>query len=178
MTVAPDIIRPGHFAVVNTGTSVEWKIRAAEFASSLAEGKAHVSEWDHAVICSAVLPGGKIMIVEAEPGGASEVPWHYEDRPHLWSYGIPLRGVPVQVASAAARRYVGTPYSYADYAALALHDMHVPFPGLKNYIADSGHMICSQLVDQVCQDIGVHLFDDGRWPGYVQPWQLGVLLKA
>jgi hypothetical protein len=30
----------------------------------------------------------------------------------------------------------------------------------------------------VYQDAGVHLFDDGRWPGYVTPKSLANLLLA
>ena len=33
-------------------------------------------------------------------------------------------------------------------------------------------MICSQLVDYCYLMAGVHLFNDGRWPGYVTPEDL------
>jgi hypothetical protein len=69
-------------------------------------------------------------------------------------------------------------YSYLDYVALAFHSLHIPFPGLKNYIASTRHMTCSQLVDQAEKDAGVQLFKDGRWPGYVMPSDLGRLLGA
>jgi hypothetical protein len=38
--------------------------------------------------------------------------------------------------------------------------------------------MCSQLVDQVLTGCGARLFDDGRWPGYVMPADLGRLLTA
>lgn len=77
---------------------------------------------------------------------------------------------------AAALRYQGTGYSFLDYGALALHHFHIRLPGLRHYIANTGHMICSQLVDQCYLDAGVHLFDDGRWPGYVTPGDLYQLI--
>jgi hypothetical protein len=67
------------------------------------------------------------------------------------------------------------PYSFLDYAALAAHRWHIPTPGLKRFVGDTGHMICSQLVDQAAADGGWRLFDDQRWPGFVTPgalWQL------
>jgi len=46
-------------------------------------------------------------------------------------------------------------------------------PGwLLDYVAGTGHIICSQLVDQCYLDAGVHLFDDGRFVGDVTPGDL------
>jgi hypothetical protein len=39
-------------------------------------------------------------------------------------------------------------------------------------------MMCSQLADQCRADGGSHLFDDGRWPGYVTPLDIGLLLEG
>lgn len=109
-------------------------------------------------------------IVEAMPGGA------------LLSDLEQYRGCDVawlkcpdkyrQAVAEAARGYVGVPYSFLDYGSLALHRFHIPAPRLRKYIADSGHMICSQLVDQAAMDGGWHIFDDQRWPGYVTPGSL------
>ncbi|MFD0528968.1 hypothetical protein ACFQ1I_21760 [Kitasatospora arboriphila] len=80
---------------------------------------------------------------------------------------------------AAARGYIGVPYSAADYFALGAHRLRLPVgPLIKGYVASSRHMICSQLVDQCYLDAGVHLFSDGRWPGYVTPADLAKLLLA
>jgi hypothetical protein len=49
---------------------------------------------------------------------------------------------------------------------------------LKSYVANSRHMICSQLVDQVYFAAGVHLFDDGRIDGDVTPADLVNLLLS
>lgn len=182
-------IRPGMFAVVDTGApDTGALIRFGEYLVSLTEGapgdKVEHSRWDHAVICSRITYAKSdqtgalvpvVWIVEAEPGGAVERPWHYEDRPHLWSAGI------IETPESAglyARKYIGTGYSFLDYEAIACHSLHIPAPGLKSYIATTRHLICSQLVDQSELDAGCHLFDDGRWPGFVTPYHLGLLLGS
>ena len=68
------------------------------------------------------------------------------------------------------------PYSFADYAALGAHRFHIPAPHLQTFIEESGHQICSQMVDWVYWQAEVHLFDDKRWPGYVTPNSLNTLL--
>jgi hypothetical protein len=75
--------------------------------------------------------------------------------------------------AAAALSFRGTPYSFADYAALGLHRFHVPAPRLKAFIESRKSMICSQLVDAAAMEGGWHIFDDGRWPGFVTPNDLG-----
>jgi uncharacterized protein YycO len=119
-------------------------------------------------------------IVEAEPGGAklhtlSEYPATGID----WSTGhFDLTSTQRTAIVKAALGYVGTPYSFADYGALVAHRLNLPLPFLKTFVQTSKHMICSQLVDQCYQDAGVHLFTDGRWPGYVTPGSLYDLLGA
>jgi hypothetical protein len=113
---------------------------------------------------------GNQKIVEAEPGGAllSDLS-RYTPETVTW-----LR-CPQQYRKAvadAAKGHVGTPYSWLDYAAIGTHRFHVPAPGLRGYIESSGHLICSQLCDRAAMDGGWHLFDDGRWPGYVTPGDL------
>lgn len=82
-----------------------------------------------------------------------------------------------------------TRYSFAQYPALALlgaAEQLARLTGrprrelrpawLRRYIADSGRVICSQLVDEAYHRAGVRLFDDGRTPGDVSPgdlWRLG-----
>lgn len=161
---------PGDFGLVKMGGEAGRLIRIGQWLNG--DGFA---DYEHAFIYA-----GDGQIVEAEPGGAKCVPLHYDGV--LWSTGIPrqLRPFGDQRAAIvkAARGYTGTPYSFADYLALAAHRLHIPAPGLREYIASSGHMICSQLVDQCYQDAGVHLFDDGRWPGYVTPGSLYDVLKG
>lgn len=123
---------------------------------------------------------GDGRIVEAQPGGAVEADLsEYADRPILWSTGrIELTDVQRTAIVAAARSYIGVPYSLLDYLAIAAHRFHLPGgPWLRRYIASTRHVICSQLVDAVYQEAGVQLFRDGRWPGYVRPADLAHLLK-
>jgi hypothetical protein len=116
----------------------------------------------------------------AYPGGARYVPLPcpLDQLPGaLWSTGkIPLtedQRSSILNGCAAAK---GIPYSSLDYFALAAHRLHIPAPLLKNYIASSKHMICSQLVDYMYLMADVHLFNDGRWPGYVTPADLANLI--
>lgn len=120
-----------------------------------------------------------ILVVEAMPGGAVEA-WHRGVHlSDVGGYGWAFLPAPVGLAAnvvACARKYKGVGYSALDYDALALHRFHIPAPGLKHYIDDTGHMICSQLADRAAADAGWHLFADNRWPGYVTPGDISGLI--
>jgi hypothetical protein len=96
----------------------------------------------------------------------------------LWSSGlIDLTGTQRTGITAWAMDHQDVRYSFADYGALVLHAMHVPAPGLREYIASTGHMICSWWTDAgYLYGGGVHLFSDKRWQGYVKPGDLASLL--
>jgi hypothetical protein len=122
-----------------------------------------------------VYVGGGV-IVEAEPGGARRDRLSkYASFDVVWLTCPARRGPAVAVA---ARELIGTPYSFLDYAALATHRLHIPAPGLRHYIGDSGHLICSQLADEAARRGGWHLYTDNRWPGYVTPGALFELARA
>lgn len=141
------------------------------------------SRWEHAVV---LLPGNQIL--EAEPGGAVIRPLHYDDVYWCWNiYGLlpqvqAIRNVPgaSEALSASfylqlwtvARQLEGTPYSFLDYASLIAHRLHVPAPGLRDYIKDTGHQICSQLADDFYLRLGGHVFTNQRWAGDVTPGSL------
>lgn len=97
----------------------------------------------------------------ATPGGPLT---HYEDD---------LRGAIV----AEARKLVGTPYSWLDYAAIGALHLHLPSRALREYVAASGHAQCAQLVDLVYTRADVHLFTDGRQPGDVCPADLAAWIE-
>ena len=76
----------------------------------------------------------------------------------------------------AATSLLGTKYSFLDYFALALHRFHIRPKFVERYVTDSGHMICSQLVDRVYLKAGIHLFSDGRLSQDVTPGDLANVL--
>lgn len=146
------------------------------------------SEWTHAGIIG---PHG--VTYEAARGGVHE--GHVNDlqgRPHI------VCDAPVQEAVAAAglpdveardeyernlreavvfaaRELLGTPYSFLDYVALALHHL-APKARItalvRKRVEDSKHLICSAYVDRVYDHAGIHLYDDGRLSGDVTPSDL------
>jgi hypothetical protein len=97
----------------------------------------------------------------------------------LWSTGIITLTLEQRynIRNQVTQR-LGTPYSAADYFAIGLHRLHIPAPGLRDYIEDDGHEQCAQLVDTMYDCAGEHLFTDGRWPGYVDPWDMAHRLLA
>jgi len=168
---------PGDFAVVSAGgipgRLVGW-LQELDRKLRRDADPAKYDDYQHAFIYTGL--EGDHAIIQAEPAGTD----YASLTPHgktLWSTGkIPLTDPQRALIQLAADSYLGVPYSFLDYAALILHRLHVRVPWLKRYIASTKHQICSQLVDQVYLDAGVHLFDDGRWPGYVTPADLAELL--
>jgi len=160
--------RPGDFAVVDTLTRTSRLIQLAEALS-----RGGFTMFDHAVICSRVRRDGTVYIVEATQRGAEENVWHYDDNDHLWSTGIVKTSTR---AGKAALAYLGTPYSWLDYVAVAARASHMWAPGMRHYVASTKHLVSSQLVDRAELDAGVHLFADRRWPGYVRPSDLAELI--
>jgi len=182
VTKSGKTVQPGDFAAVRTTGEIsrlikigEWSaLRARFFPRSVPSGS---EDWEHAIF---YVGGDKDMILEAEPGGAQLVPFHYNPSDVLWSAentALDLTSEQRGLASSIAAKYVGTPYSFLDYEAIALHSLHIPAPGLKRYIKSTQHLICSQLADQCRQDMNSHLFNDNRWPGYVDPLDLALLIE-
>jgi hypothetical protein len=129
------------------------------------------TRWDHAFVVTSVHP---LRVVEAEPGGAREVA--VPGAPVVWStgrLGLELTTAQREEIAAVALGFAlsKTPYSWADYLALALRRLHIPFPGLRSYIASTHHEICSALVAACYDAAGIHLFP-GEWDGYVTPAML------
>jgi hypothetical protein len=167
MSNVPRQVRPGDWFCVGPGGAASELIRIGEWLNG--DG---FHDYEHAAVVTGVHP---LTIVEAKPSGAAEVPYRYEGRNIIWSTGT-VEPPDREAVVAAARHYIGTPYSFLDYLALALHRLHIPAPGLRSDIASTGRMICSQLVDRCELHGGLHLFTDGRWPGYVTPAALADLL--
>jgi hypothetical protein len=162
--------QPGDIFITTIHGQVGAGIGLAEDVLQLVEHvKKHMdTKWRHAGVYV-----GDGMVVEAEPGGARLAALsQYDTDPMLW---VPCPEQYRTGVAAAARTLEGVPYSYLDYDAVTMHALHIPAPGLKGYIADSGHMMCSQLADHAALMGGWHLFDDGRWEGYVTPIDLAVI---
>ena len=150
----------GAFGVVRTGG---WVARGIRWVT-------------HSTVNHAFVYVGDGKIVEAEPSGAILAPIHYSDI--IWS-AAPPRGKGAAIA-AAAKKLVGTPYSWLDCACIGLAKLfgwHVPGP-VRARLNRRERLMCSQLVDTAYLDAGVHLFSDGRIPGDVSPGDLLDLIKG
>lgn len=127
-----------------------------------------LTPWD-----GATYPGEEAgpRLVQAMPHGAEEV----ELGPEFWTADhVFLRPnyrseYTAPAVARAARRYVGVPYSFADYLAIAGVHLGVRNGPIRRYVTTSKHMICSQLADQALSDAGWHVFADGRLPQDVTP---------
>ncbi|GAA3268574.1 hypothetical protein [Streptomyces lavendulae] len=162
-----EIPTPGDIGLVRVTSPTGALIRVGQWLNGDGFG-----DYQHAFL---VLPEGRL--IEAAPKGTRVGPSSDYDNAHVL-YVCPPDLTPPQrqAICAAALPYIGVPYSFLDYGAIAAHRFHLPVPGLRRYIASTRHQICSQLVDQCYEDAGVRLFTDGRWPGYVTPMALYDLL--
>jgi hypothetical protein len=123
---------------------------------------------------------GDGMLIESEMTGARIRPVsEYKPGDIYWCHGIYSTLEPGQgeEVATAARKFEGTPYSFTDYSALLLRRLHIAAPKLRAYIASTHHLICSQLCDTAHALAGRPLFD-GRWPGYVTPYDLYALDRS
>lgn len=155
---------PGDFGLTQIHGTVGKLIRFGQWLNG--DG---LHDYEHAFVYV-----GCGSVIEAEPGGARLAPLsEYRDCQVQWSTGLlGLHPAQLDRVALAAARYLGTPYSFADYAALAAKRLHLWAPGLNAYVKSSKHMICSQLVSQCYTDAGVPLFPDKRLAQDVTPGDL------
>lgn len=174
--------KPGDIGLTKITGLTGWCIRVAQ---RLNGADKRLAKFEHALIYV-----GDDWCIEAQPGGAvrSKVSERYAKREITWvsaqnqialmmSYGWSSEGLRSKLVT-TAEHFVGTPYSFLDYLAILLHHFKINFRFVKDRVASSDHMICSQLVDEVYTRNGMHLFSDGRWPGYVTPADLAQVLGA
>lgn len=163
---------PGAFFLTRIPGRTGWWVGLAQAICGMP------SRYTHAGI---VLPDDRIL--QAQPGGAVIAPLDsLTGRPHIVSDApirIALEADPDNTETSLRDTVVyealnleGTPYSFADYLALAAIHLHLPSKALRRYVEDSGHLICSALVDRAFREAGIHLYDDGRYPGDVTPADL------
>lgn len=156
--------KPGDFGVVQIGGIGGKLISLGQFLIGCP------SRFSHAFL---VLDNGQI--IQGEPGGAKI--YTESDWPGAVYSNLPLTDSQRAEIVAAGRALVGTPYSWVDYAAIGAQRLGLPFKWLRRYVSDSGHMICSQLVDAAYARAGVDLFPD-RAPGNVTPGDLARRIGA
>jgi hypothetical protein len=172
-------VTPGDFCCIPISGSVGKLVSIGEWLDG-----SGFTDYDHAEIYVGMpdTAGPYGYTFGAYPGGAKLIalPCIPDGLPDaLWSTGhISLTTGQRDAIVINSILLTGTPYSSLDYFALAAHRLRLPVPLLKNYIASTKHMICSQLVDYVYSGSGVHLFTDGRWPGFVTPADLAEVILS
>ncbi|WP_369147075.1 hypothetical protein [Streptomyces sp. R44] len=153
---------PGDFALTKIGGLT---------GRFVAAGQALVG--DAAPVQHAFVYVGNGEIVQAMPGGAELIRLEDASEPVVWSTGrFDLTAWQRTHITTAAFSLVGTPYSFLDYASIALAHWRIRPRWVREYVADSGHMICSQLVDEVYRRAGVDLLPETRLAGDVTPGDL------
>lgn len=165
------------FCVQGSSKSGRW-IRGAEVIDG---ANPDAEEFQHCGMVTKItwpISGPPIVtILEAEGGGAVEVPYHYNGAHIVWSTAIiRLKQSQRSDIAAKAKTLKGAKYGYLDYLALTLHHFKINLPGLRAYIKWSKRLICSQLVDRAYNLGGYELFTDHRWDGDVEPFQMAQLL--
>jgi cell wall-associated NlpC family hydrolase len=132
---------------------------------------------DFAPVQHALVYVGDGMVVQAMPSGAELIRLKDASPVVKWSTGlIDLSTDERYKISVEALSLVGTPYSFLDYVSIALERLGVRPRLVRDYVASTGHLICSQLVVLAYERAGVDLFP-GTFPGDVTPGDLYKLLK-
>ena len=183
--------QPGDFVCIPVAGGFGTAIEAGQYlAEKLQRQPAHLLAYDHAEIYvgqpDKAGPCGYTCSAYPDNGSADgrtgkrPLPCPPEKLPgSIWSSGtIPLTQSQRTAIVAWCEMRPSVSYSWPDYGAIAAHALHLPVPGLRDYIAGSASMICSQYSDSAYADTGVHLFSDNRWPGYCTPGDLAGLLLA
>ena len=160
------IPKPGDIGLVRIPGIAGWFIALGQ----LLLGDA--SRYTHAFI---VVDGGRA--ISAQPKGAGyDNLTTYIELGAVFARNIPLTLEERTRIVMGATNLLGTPYSFLDYLALALHRFKIRPKFVERYITASRHMICSQLVDQVYLAAGIHLFSDGRLSQDVTPGDIANVL--
>lgn len=116
-------------------------------------------------------------VMAAQPGGARKDKLTDYKNKAIYS-SIDLTPEQRSAIVEQAKQLEGIPYSFLDYLAIALARFGIKPKWLTKFIANKGHMICSQLVDFCYLQAGVHLFNDGRLPQEVTPGDLLYVLAG
>ena len=130
-------------------------------------------DFEHAFILYQAGDLADARVIEAESEGVRSAPLaEYTGRRVLWLPCPPQYSTGMQVAAVS---YIGVPYAYTDYAAVAAHRLRLPVGGvLRRIVQRSHHVICSQLA-AACADKSGWPLVRSVWPGYVTPGKLAGL---
>ena len=160
-------LRRGMFGLTQIGGLTGFFIRTGQVLVGDA------SRWTHAFI---VIDDQTIL--EAQPTGARLAPLSsvLDGRPIAASYAIRLTSEESARIADVSMKYVGVKYGFSAYLHLALTFVGIDSARLRKYLSTNRRLICSQLVDQIYHDAGIHLFDDGRAHYDVTPGDLANLL--
>lgn len=158
--------KPGDFGLVKIGGILGFFVSLGQHLAG------DSSKYTHAYI---VLDGGTVLA--AQPGGARIDKLSKYDNQAIYS-NIDLTDDQRHAIVEQARALEGLSYSFLDYLAIALARFGIKPKWLIKFIANKGHMICSQLVDFCYLKAGIHLFNDGRLPQEVTPGDLLYVLAG
>lgn len=195
MTTDITTVKPGMFGLSVIGGKVGKLVRL---------GQRIVERQDY-TYTHAFLVVDNNRVIEAEPGGATFAPLEkYADREDVVFSDLPVslavaegmaqwrtigytfpesdaaqtyEGILRRRVVAFGQQCEGVEYNYLDYFALALERMHIHLGFVQHRVERQDRMICSQLVDWAYQQVGIHLFDDGRMPFDVTPGDLEGFLR-
>lgn len=160
--------QPGDFGLTRIPGYAGWAARIGIYLNG--DGW---HRYQHAFL---VLEGDQL--IEAMPGGARIRPLTEADLAEATYSDWPLTDEQRAAICTHGRTLVGTPYSILDYLSLALVRLRIRPRWLTKYIASTKHLICSQLIDWVYLQAGVHMFHDGRFSGDVTPGDLRLVLHG
>lgn len=133
---------------------------------------------DFAPVQHALVYVGNGLVVQAMPSGAELIPLEDASPVVKWSTGlVPLTDFQRARIAYEAKCLVGTPYSFLDYLSITLERLGMHTKLIRDRVASSGHLICSQLVVEAYARAGVHLFGPDTFPGDYTPGDLWKLLK-
>jgi hypothetical protein len=176
-------VQPGDFCVLPVlrpaGPLIEW----AQWAQFTVDRRrlSHPQRYEHAEV---YLGDGVTASAYPNRQGIRALPGPPEQVPGaLWSSGIiPLTSEQREGIVAWCYDHAHVPYSALDYGVLVLHSLGLNSTwaqrSLQRKVERQQSLICSQYVDTAYLANGVHLFTDDRWPGFVDPLDLALLLEA
>lgn len=166
----------GQFVLIK---GYDWEGRLVRFAEWLRGDSKQSSPRKYPTYSHAgVIVDDEGTIVQAEPGGARYGNIHDYDFEGYVISDWDLPEVKLNAIAGQARQLIGVPYSFLDYVSLVALRFHIRPKWLLNYVANSKHLICSQLVDVAFNNAGVQMFNDNRFPGDVDPENLALVLHG